>query len=629
MNFIRTGVREIGLKVRRQRTRMALRHERRVLQRSEIALGREGVNQAGNFPELRNEIVALKKLEQEQKEVAVRIAQIEESLKQIEAKRQQHAKELSDAIAALENEKKPIVQRRNEAKSASDLCDRELTGVERRLQDNDAADLDLLQKISELQAQVPPPADYDTKTANLGARRAQLPEQRAEIVRARLGAAEACRRAKEKLSEQDAQIDAIDKKIAAVRADYETKDRALNETARSQQDALKEARTHHQTVEERKNPAYLNIGRHLATQGIGPTNAPHLLENVQKHRANVDRHTQHKEELAVLSSQIDKQELRKFYFSVLSVVFLLAIILPLVFQSPGKREWFPQETEAILSVNMVQLQKDDLPKRWEKERADEWQTIWSGLTANAQRTPGLNLAKDTLRVTRAMTTGSSGDTREFVLVQAKTDLAPIIRSIEQDQSYQREPLNGLPVWKQQDFALARVGPRTIAVGAPPEVQELVRVRLGIEPDLKIGGPLFDRFQALEGRTGSPQEATLRVISSDPPSLARYFTPIFSRELLDSAQILGLGLSLGNPVKGRLALKMKSQKAAEELAAQVRENPQRWLKMQESDALLYAEPPEVVTQGQGIEIRFNVPENSARLLLQRVAKSNAAPAVAAQ
>src|SRR3954452_7674196 len=458
MSFIRTGLREIGLKVRRQRTRMALRHERRLLQRSEIALGREGVNQAGNFPELRNEIVALKKLEQEQKEVAVRIAQIEESLKQLETNRQQNAKELADLIGKYEEEKKPIVQRRNEAKSASDPCDRELSSVERRLQDNDAADLELLQKISELQAQVPPPADYDQKTANLSARRAHLPEERAEIVRARLGAAEACRRAKEKLGEQDAQIDAIDKKIAAVRSEYEAKDRALNETARSQQDALKEARTHHQTVEERKNPAYLNIGRHLATQGIGPTNAPHLLENVQKHRANVDRHTQHKEELAVLSSQIDKQELRKFYFSVLSVVFLLAIILPLVFQSPAKREWFPQETEAILSVNTVQLQKDDLPKRWEKERADEWQSIWSGLTANAQRTPGLNLAKDTLRVTRAMTTGASGDTREFVLVQAKADLAPIIRTIEQDHSFQREALNGLPVWKQEDFALARVGP---------------------------------------------------------------------------------------------------------------------------------------------------------------------------
>jgi len=67
VNFIGTGLRELGLKVRRQRTRMALRHVKRQLQRSEIALGREGTAQAASFPEVRNEIVALKKLEQEQK----------------------------------------------------------------------------------------------------------------------------------------------------------------------------------------------------------------------------------------------------------------------------------------------------------------------------------------------------------------------------------------------------------------------------------------------------------------------------------------------------------------------------------------------------------------------------------
>jgi hypothetical protein len=72
---------------------MALRHEKRLLQKSEINLGREGTSQAGNFPELRNEIVALKKLEQEQKEVALRIAQIEEGIKKIEAQRQQNAHE--------------------------------------------------------------------------------------------------------------------------------------------------------------------------------------------------------------------------------------------------------------------------------------------------------------------------------------------------------------------------------------------------------------------------------------------------------------------------------------------------------------------------------------------------------
>src|SRR6516162_11150727 len=120
MSFIRTGFREIALKVKRQRTRIALRHEKRVLQRSEINLGREGTAQAANFPELRNEIVALKKLEQEQKEVALQISQIEDGIKLIEEERQQIAREQANAIAKFEAEKKPLLQKRNHAKSTTE-----------------------------------------------------------------------------------------------------------------------------------------------------------------------------------------------------------------------------------------------------------------------------------------------------------------------------------------------------------------------------------------------------------------------------------------------------------------------------------------------------------------------------
>ncbi|MEP6956977.1 MAG: hypothetical protein ABI883_09130, partial [Chthoniobacterales bacterium] len=465
MSFIRTGLRELGLKVRRQKTRLALRREKRVLQKAEIALGREGVAQAVNFPELRNEIVALKKLEQEQKEVGVRISQIEESLTQIEQQRQGNATEQGEALGTLEDEKKPILLLRNEANSASEVCNRELNGVDKRLEENDAADRLLLEKLAALQALTPVPADFDAQASTLSTKRARLPEQRSEISRARLGSAEACRLAKEKLTAAEAKLGEIDKRIAQVREEFETRDRGLNENSRAQQDALKEARTHHQTVEERKNPAYLNIGRHLGSQGIAPPNAPHLLEEVQRHRTAVAKHSQHKDELAVLSGDIDKQELRKFYFSIASVLVLLAIILPLVLQSPAKREWLPQETEAILSVNTQQLQRDDLPKRWEKERAEEWQTIWTGLTANAARTPVLNLPRDAVRVTRALTTGATGSVREFVLLQAKNDVTPVVRSLESEQGFERRPISGLPVWLRRDFALARVGPRTLAVGA--------------------------------------------------------------------------------------------------------------------------------------------------------------------
>ncbi len=622
MNFIRTGFRELGLKVRRQRTGMALRHEKRVLQRAEVALGREGVNQAGNVPELRTEIVALKKLEQEQREVAVRISQIEAALKQLETQRQENARAQQEAVSALEQRKQPILQRRDEARKASDLCDRELSGVDRRLSANDATDRDLLKKLTELQAQVPPPADLDTQTATLGVRRGRLPEERAEIERARLGAAEACRQAKTKLTACQGELDVIEKEIAAVRGEFEAKDRALNENSRAQQETLKEARAQHQTVEERKNPAYLNIGRHLGSQGIAPPNAPHLLEEVQRHRAAVERHTQHKRELAVLSAEIDKQELRKFYFSIFSVLVLLPIIVFFVMQSPRQRDWLPQETEAIMSLNLQQLPQDDFVKRWEKERAPEWQSIWAGLTSNAGRTPALNLVRDATRLTRALTSGHAGAVREFLLVQTKGDVAPVLRAVVPEQGFERRAVSGLPIWVRSDFALARVGPRTLAVGTFESVEELVRVRLGIRPDLKITGSLFDRLEALD------KETSVRLIARDPASLAQFFPAIFKRELLEVSQTLAFGLALGNPVKGRLILRTKSPKIASDLAEQVRTDPERYLRLENSDYLLYAQPPEVVAQGTGVEIRFEIPENSARLLLQRFARNNAPPAVAA-
>ena len=78
--------------------------------------------------------------------------------------------------------------------------------------------------------------------------------------------------------------------------------------------------------------------------------------------------------MAVLSSEIDKQELRKFISPSFDPRFA-AIVLPLVFQSPQKREWLPQETEAILSINLEQLERDEMPKRWRKDQTAEWQNI--------------------------------------------------------------------------------------------------------------------------------------------------------------------------------------------------------------------------------------------------------------
>ena len=630
MSFIRTGFREIALKVKRQRTRIALRHEKRLLQKSEINLGREGTAQAANFPELRNEIVALKKLEQEQREVALRIARIEEGIKRIEEERQQNAREQAAAIARLEAEKKPLLQQRNQAKNNVDVCERELAGVERRIQESEAADRNLLKQLSDLHALDPAPADLEARSASITARRARLPEERAELVRARLGSADAARLAKEKLNAVEAELAAVEKNIARTRSEFEARDRKLNDNIRAQQEAARDARTHHQTVEERKNPAYLSIGRHLAEKGVAPPNAPQLLAEAHRRREAVDQLLQHRTELSTLSSQIDKQELRKFYFSVFSVLVLLALTLLVVFQSPRGREWLPQETDTIMSINTDQFERANLAKRWPNDQPK----LLPGLIGAAASVPGLKLSRDAVRVTRALTTNETGETREFNLVETRRGLSKIIRAISDDKTFQKRPISGLPVWEREpvsaeaaagksDFAVARVGPATLAVGSPGEVHELVQVRLGTKPDLKITGQLFDRFQALD------RDSALRIISRDPPDLSRVFHPIFTSELLNASQLLGLAVNLQTPVRARVLIRVNSTKSSADLARNLHDNPQQWLRLPDSQLLLYSQPPEVQRQGtSNMELRFAVPEDSARLLLERLAKTDTPQSVAA-
>jgi hypothetical protein len=642
VSFIRTGFREVALKLKRQKTRIALRHDRRLLQRSEINLGREGTAQAANFPELRNEIVALKKLEQEQKEVALRIARIDEGIKRIEEERQQISREQANAISKLEAEKKPLLQKRNQAKSTAEVCERELAGVERRIQESEAADRDLLKQLSDLHALDPAPPDLEALSAGIMSKRARLPDERAELVRARLGSTDAVRVAKEKLNTAESELAAVDKNMARTRSEFEARDHKLAESIKTQQQAARDARTRHQTVEERKNPAYLSIGRHLSEKGVAPPNAPQLLEEAHRRRAAVDLQLKHQAELAQLSGQIDKQELRKFYFSAFSVLVLLAITLLVVFQSPRGREWLPQETDTILSINADQFERANLAKHWR----DAQPKLWPGLIGPAASVPGLHPSRDTARITRALTTDDTGATREFNLVQTRRALAKVIRTVADDKNFRKRPdnLHGLPVWERKpssaeplsqasdtpgaplgkpDFAIARVGPATLAVGAPAEVDELVLVRLGMKPDLKITGQLFDRFQALD------RESTLRLISRDPPDLSRIFHPIFSNELLDASQLIGLAVNLQNPVKARILIKVNAPKNAAAVAQDLRGNPEQWLRLPDSPLLLYSQPPEIQTQGSSnLELRFTMPEDSARLLLERLAKTDTPPAVAA-
>jgi hypothetical protein len=67
----------------------------------------------------------------------------------------------------------------------------------------------------------------------------------------------------------------------------------------------------------------------------------------------------------------------------------------------------------------------------------------------------------------------------------------------------------------------------------------------------------------------------------------------------------------------------------DLARSLHDQPQQWLRFPESQLLLYSQPLEVQRHdSSNIELRFTMREGTARLLLERLAKTDTPQAVAA-
>jgi hypothetical protein len=76
------------------------------------------------------------------------------------------------------------------------------------------------------------------------------------------------------------------------------------------------------------------------------------------------------------------------------------------------------------------------------------------------------------------------------------------------------------------------------------------------------------------------------------------------------------------------IKVNPSKSVAEIARNLRDHPQQWLRLPNSELLLYSRPPEILRPNSaGLELRFEVPENSARLVLERLSKTEPAQVVA--
>ena len=87
---------------------------------------------------------------------------------------------------------------------------------------------------------------------------------------------------------------------------------------------------------------------------------------------------------------------------------------------------------------------------------------------------------------------------------------------------------------------------------------------------------------------------------------------------DFCDFLALEMSLGAPAKAHLFARAANDAKAKDLAAGLQNQSTRWLMIPGSDFILSTQPPKIEQNGNKVDLRFDIPEGAARLLLQRLA-----------
>ncbi len=128
MNFVSTGVQEVTRRLRRQRNRHALSSARRSADRADIDLGKRGWEALRDDESMRPHLEAINKLSDDVEAANVKVRALDIQLQEQEVQREAARKEHQQALAQIEEERKPL-QRAIDEQQAKQIegNDQELT----------------------------------------------------------------------------------------------------------------------------------------------------------------------------------------------------------------------------------------------------------------------------------------------------------------------------------------------------------------------------------------------------------------------------------------------------------------------------------------------------------------------
>jgi hypothetical protein len=311
---------------------------------------------------------------------------------------------------------------------------------------------------------------------------------------------------------------------------------------------------------------------------------------------------------------------------------LLLLSLLLVFRSPGKRDYLPAGTETVVSINVGRFAGADLTKWLQQQEPDVWREIWAGLARKVSETPLLDTNKTVVRITRALaypkTDEGDGAPQDYLLVQLRPgmNMDKFVPELGRVGHYRQFTVNGLTLYARTtdteinhpeptDASFAQISPHTLALGEATAVAELIRVRLGLDADLKVDTDFLNEFARLD------QDSALRLVTLQPMRLRTLTEPLLSDELAAKCQMLGIAVDLepGKPAEALFLIRARNAADATAIAGLLRATPEQVLQLQSAGPNLFIEPPSVAQRDRGVEWRFKMTSPATREFLERMSK----------
>ncbi len=317
-------MREIARKLDRSRYRLLLMREKRRLRKAEINLGFLGWQQAEFFsPELEAQVQQIMNFEKTQADIANRSAELADRIASLQSEKETHQRSLADFLARNEDEAKPFAVQQENLQNRIEERRRAAANFEKASAELDSEDKACEATLRKLFSAHEENMEIKSEILRIGDRRTRINDEKAEV---KLGS----ERSRKEAADAEKSLAAISGRLESLRTEANVKREEFKETdreLRTKIDALEseKAKTQKETdeLDRQKTDPYLLIGQALATSDIAPANQPDALELVHLHRANLADCEKQLAESALASQQVDRAQLRAFYF-------LLAVLLGLI-----------------------------------------------------------------------------------------------------------------------------------------------------------------------------------------------------------------------------------------------------------------------------------------------------------